>query len=292
MLLVASCGSEASSAVSDGGLGEGGASGPTANAKKACYAAAKASDAGLSAEAKCICDQCLGENSACNDDPGCVAIRACTARTGCRGFDDCYYGAGLCRDEIEKHGTTSLEFTVWQQLADCSANLSCSVMTPSACTTVATFECDGDEDCGAGKMCCARYENGAYDKSSCATTCSSLQKADAGPGGQTWSEMCHPGDSCATAGYSCLASDLLPSFLYRCRDTGTPPDAGVGSESAAHAVNCGTHSCGAGKKCCVRSPKAPYCAPVDLDCACTPLSLPDAGMMMMSMDDAGASDGG
>jgi hypothetical protein len=237
-------------------------------------AAAKASPAGYDAEAMCVCNKCLDNSSACHDDDGCASVNACALREGCHGINGCYWGKGPCKEEILAVGLSSLSVALFEQLADCAANMSCTANSAGSCK-VGSFECDGNEDCGSDGMCCAHYESGRYDGSRCQSSCEALNKSDAGPAGESWAELCHPGDSCSEPGYSCLASEYLPSFLYRCRNIGAMP---VGpAPGAPEQVSCGDASCGKGEKCCTRDPKAPYCAPVDQDCACEAKPAKDAG---------------
>ena len=49
---------------------------------------------------ECGCSNCLPELDACNADPGCIAIRDCSAEAECGGVD-CL---GPCGDTIDAHG--------------------------------------------------------------------------------------------------------------------------------------------------------------------------------------------
>ena len=54
---------------------------------------------------QCGCNNCLTQLQACERDPGCIAIRDCARRTGCRGID-CYgfLNDGPCKQVIEANG--------------------------------------------------------------------------------------------------------------------------------------------------------------------------------------------
>lgn len=70
----------------------------------------------------CLCKECLAEYTACDADPGCVAIEACAAENGCSG------AACLepCGDVIDMHGGLGGE-SVQRAIAlsDCFTNLCC-----------------------------------------------------------------------------------------------------------------------------------------------------------------------
>lgn len=139
---------------------------------------------------------------------------------------------------------------------------SCDYDPDNVCSRLLSVECDGPEDCGKGKMCCAQFAGG-YRSFTCQDDCAALETA-----GGIWSEVCHPGQKCAVAGYECQANvEYLPDFLYRCRDSGTKP--GAAGSTSKNEVNCGDVVCGAGEKCCVSVPAgAPYCAPEADACLC------------------------
>ena len=248
--------------------------GKVAPSRESCLAT-HASDAAVSDEARCLCEQCLQETSACDDDRGCTEIRACMQRSGCRDMNHCYFGRAPCRDEIDAWGIMSLALTLAQTLAECSVTQACSVVQEPECSVVAEFTCDGDEDCGKGAACCAHFNGALYDGSMCAPSCAGLSAGDAGAT-ELWGQLCHPGDKCPGKGQSCQAYDLLPDFLYRCEDTGSP--AGAAGSTAPDHVNCGAGVCGDGEKCCVRTPKKAYCAPAETSCECRlPTDSKDAG---------------
>lgn len=141
---------------------------------------------------------------------------------------------------------------------------SCNYDPQNTCERLIDVACDGNEDC-PGQKCCGVYDSG-YRKFVCADDCAASQQAEGG----TWSEACHPGESCTTDGYSCYQNtDYLPDFLFRCRDTGMDP-VNTGGSVSANEVNCGDSVCGAGKKCCVSVPGQAVCVPKDQDCTCVP----------------------
>jgi len=165
---------------------------------------------------------------------------------------------------------------------------SCTFQPDNNCTSIIDVVCDGPEDCGSGQQCCGRFAGGSYDRFVCADTCDEVAATIPG----TWSEICHPGQTCSVEGYECRSIDYLPPFLYRCRDTGSDlcePGAPanecvVAVTSGANEISCGDTTCGAGEKCCIRSPRDPYCAPADGFCQC----IVEQGTNM----DAGDDDGG
>ena len=158
----------------------------------------------------------------------------------------------------------------------------CTYDPDNTCTRLFEVECDGAEDCSGDQKCCGHYDGG-YRKFTCADDCAAEQTEQGG----TWSEACHPGDTCETpdggaAEFMCLANlEFLPDYLFRCRDTGTEPtEAG---STAAGEINCGEAVCGAGEKCCISEPGVPACVPSGQACTCTNETTPD---------DAGTDDAG
>jgi hypothetical protein len=159
---------------------------------------------------------------------------------------------------------------------------SCTYDASNTCTRIVEVNCDGNEDCPGSQKCCGQYDGG-YRKLVCADDCAEEEAAQGG----TWSNICHPGDTCETpdggaAAFMCLQNtDFLPDFLSRCRDTGTPAEE-TGS-TAAGEINCGDSVCGSGQKCCISVPGLAVCTPSNQDCGCTP----EGGL-----DDGGAEDAG
>jgi hypothetical protein len=104
----------------DAGIAD--ASADAAITPQACLDQAKAlKSQSPQATLDCLCNSCLQEMADCNADKGCVEIRACSDKTGCRGAQDCYLGKGACKTVIDKWGATSLSATLSQQLSDCNA---------------------------------------------------------------------------------------------------------------------------------------------------------------------------
>ncbi len=159
----------------------------------------------------------------------------------------------------------------------------------AGCTAVATA-CDGAEDCPTGQRCCGRVQGMQpalrYVEFGCFASCSTAGEGGVpeggGFGGPTWLELCHAGDTCENTMYQCATSQYLPGSFARCfmPSDAAAPDPGLGR--AANAVNCGGAVCGAGEKCCIRQPLAPYCAPASETCECE-RTQPEGG---------GGSDGG
>jgi hypothetical protein len=118
-LSAAGCKSDKKTVPSDAGMD---ASADAAATPQACIAEAKKMGSKTpAAMLDCLCNSCLQEMTDCNADKGCIEIRTCTDTTGCRGINDCYLGKALCRDVIDKWGSTSLSTTLSQQLGDCNA---------------------------------------------------------------------------------------------------------------------------------------------------------------------------
>jgi hypothetical protein len=67
----------------------------------------------------CLCEKCIEEMQFCNMDDGCIEIRNCSDRTGCRG-NACYFGNKECMAIIDKWGSTSPSVTYAQDLNDCN----------------------------------------------------------------------------------------------------------------------------------------------------------------------------
>jgi hypothetical protein len=156
-----------------------------------------------------------------------------------------------------------------------AAPQSCTYDPNNTCTRLFEVTCDGAEDCSGEQKCCGHYDGG-YRKFVCADDCAAEQTEQGG----TWSEACHPGDTCETpdggAAYMCLANtEFLPDYLFRCRDTGTEPvEAG---STAAGEINCGDAICGAGEKCCISDPGLAVCVPEAQACTCVTEVPDDAG---------------
>lgn len=152
-----------------------------------------------------------------------------------------------------------------------SVEQSCDYDPRNTCTRITEIACDGAEDCTRGRMCCGHFDGAGYLRFSCVDSCAKREART----GEIWSEACHPGDTCETAGFECLANPgYLPDSLYRCRDSGTTPR-NAGSTTKGE-INCGSDVCGSGQKCCVSSPGlVAHCAPADVPCPCDLGAGPD-----------------
>jgi len=155
------------------------------------------------------------------------------------------------------------------------------------CTSLVAAECDGNEDCSGGQVCCGNYNGQKYTSVVCQDTC------DDG------FVVCHPGEACAVPPQSdagaadapiCRRSGILPSYLAVClapnpqmltEFTGLP--------AAAQQTNCGEgHACNDGQQCCVLAswdamtraitPRSGYCAPLGAACPCNESSNTDGGL--------------
>jgi hypothetical protein len=281
------CGDDPRPTVNDGGLRDGEVPMSKPPPTMASCLAAHTQDGGPGEENRCLCESCLDTFSACDEDRGCTDIRSCMQRTGCHDMNSCYFERAPCRAAIERWGIMSFALSLAQSVQECSVEKGCTTVQTPECRVVGELLCDGREDCSGDEVCCGHFNGDTYDHASCQASCDAASERAVGEGG-TWTQLCHPGDECPGKGDSCLAYDLLPSFLYRCEDTGQPP-ASVGSRAAAE-VNCGSKVCGDGQKCCLRAPKQPYCAPANEDCACR---LPtDAHDASVPGEDAGGDDAG
>jgi hypothetical protein len=179
----------------------------------------------------------------------------------------------------------------------------CDYHANNDCTSIVELPCDGPEDCAPGNVCCGRTQRDHYDLFGCFLSCDGIVDGQDG----VWIEICHPGAPCLNPRFTCEASALLPGFLARCHDRGTPvlPDGGGLSldasidgdagdapvardaSTAADAsvpppppgIACGSTNCAASEKCCLRRHVGassgaasidPYCTKADGFCACSP----------------------
>ncbi|HMJ10797.1 MAG TPA: hypothetical protein VK524_05290 [Polyangiaceae bacterium] len=188
-------------------------------------------------------DSCMELNQPGSLDP------TCPAAVIAEGFSlrGCCRTNGVCGVSTAQIGLGCIDLPV-----DGRAPASCTYDPTNTCTALAEVPCDGPEDCSGGQVCCGRYNGGPYDRFECRTSCES---ADSGV--TQWFEMCHPGQTCTIAGYTCRTSQFLPSYLYRCYTDGT--EAVTPGNTAASQVNCGSEPCAAGQSCCWRAPGEPYC---------------------------------
>jgi hypothetical protein len=146
----------------------------------------------------------------------------------------------------------------------------CTYDPTNDCTALTGVTCDGAEDCPSGQRCCAKLQGGSsYVEFGCFDSCTAL--ADGGVS-FVWKELCHAGDTCEGTGFNCLTSTILPPPIARCDNNPVGTDPSATSDKSANHVACGSNVCGAGEKCCVRSPHAPYCAKESEPCECHPLT--------------------
>lgn len=296
-VLFVGCSSDDKPAAGTGGSGGSGGSGgtppppPVMCGTNSCTAPEGSAAYGISA--CCLADNacglqtplapdCLPPDAPGGLDPSCpdfamdpIMMRGCCAANGkCGGLDVANLGC-IPGDKLS--------------LPD----QDCVFQPNNDCTAIIDVVCDGPEDCASGQQCCGRYSGGSYDRFTCATSCDEAAAAD----GAIWSEICHPGQTCAIDGYLCLTSQYLPDFLYRCRDMGTVPcgqpnavmDACVEPvNSGPDEITCGSVKCGADEKCCIRTPHEPYCAPADGFCQCiTESGNTDGGSLDSGNTDSG-----
>lgn len=141
----------------------------------------------------------------------------------------------------------------------------------SLCSVKVGAECDGDEDCDGGEVCCGRFDssptNFGYTSIACSATCA-----------PTDFQLCHPGDDCPGDTLGCRASLVLPyDFVGVCAQPAEAPE--LTGEAIEGEVLCGERTCVVGEeKCCYRArfqwadratvPLEPYCAPLDHECDC------------------------
>lgn len=217
-----------------------------------------------------LTEGCLPLDAPGSLDPTCptVAVAEGFSMRGC-----CLPG-GTCGVATGQLGLGCVEFA-----SDGQAPTSCTYDPTNTCTNLSEVTCDGPEDCGDSQVCCGRYNGGPYDRFECRTSCDA---PDGGNASTQWFEMCHPGQTCGTNGYTCRTSTFLPSYLYRCYTDGT--EATNAGNTAADAVNCGSSVCTGSQTCCWQSPGEPYCAAAGA-CRC---KQPSDGGIEAGGNDAGA----
>lgn len=156
-----------------------------------------------------------------------------------------------------------------------------------SCFLEVAIECDGDEDCTGGQLCCGDYDSNAftYTAITCQDTCDS---------NNSQYKLCHPGESCPESGHVCRHSQVIPhDFVSVCAPSATVPSATGGPAGAG--IQCGDVVCSSGRRCClsgtlesgtglqaIRNALDPYCVDSQSECACGGGSDADAGS-----DDAG-----
>jgi len=85
-----------------------------------------------------------------------------------------------------------------------SASATCQCSNGNCNITEVT--CDGNEDCGAGQMCCGIISGNTYTKTVCQASCN----------GTTEREICHPNGTCVTPNTTCSHPQALPQYIWRC----------------------------------------------------------------------------
>ena len=163
--------------------------------------------------------------------------------------------------------------------ADASSMWTCSLRVGA--------ECDGDEDCTTGQVCCGELNMATF-------TYTSIGCRDSCPADMAHYKLCHPGETCPAADEVCRRSQLLPfEFISVCAAAAMVPVEATG-ESVAGEIGCGAMTCGSGQKCCLRSllnvamrareVQEPQCVAFDAECDCEDPA--------MSGEDGGLDDGG
>ena len=150
------------------------------------------------------------------------------------------------------------------------------------CAVVIDAQCDGDEDCPDGQVCCGTLSGAGfhYEALGCSETC------DGASGGY---RICHQGELCDDQAFVCRRSSILPAYFAICAAPSTlVPTTFDGTNTAAGEIRCGSDLvCGAGQKCCVlngydaragtRFDRPGYCAPLGEECQCTTQTSLDGG---------------
>jgi hypothetical protein len=158
-------------------------------------------------------------------------------------------------------------------------------IAPPSCPIQVGAECDGNEDCSGGRVCCGTFDQTSfsYTRIACEQSCSGTDKF----------KLCHAGDTCDN-GLVCRRSVILPfSFVSVCAPPSQAPSDMTG-RNIAHEIQCGAETCPAGKaKCCLTAhfdtsslslvAEPAYCAPLADSCMCHH----EPSMMTMSGEDAG-----
>jgi hypothetical protein len=165
------------------------------------------------------------------------------------------------------------------------------------CVLSMVAQCDGPEDCGSGRACCARFEptNVSYTATECADECDF----------QRTFPLCHAGGVCTAAGeLECRTSLLIPhDFIGICAPKSNLARQPTG-EAVEGKIDCGADQCVVGEEqCCLREgfnlkrfrpvEYEPYCAPIGEPCDCSDVDIPpprDAGTPDAGPPDANTSD--
>lgn len=224
-----------------------------------------------------LADRCLTPNQPGSVDPSCPSFagpngavaQGCCAPSGRCGYYDRFGDLGCV-------------------VADTSdAGQRCDYDAANTCRSVVAVSCDGSEDCGAGRVCCARSNFGLYDAFGCFTSCAAAEATYRG----VWVEVCHSPADCPAPTDRCEAAPGLFASVNRCAPQAfvPPSDAALGAENDAGSsdvrtnagaapdaetggedgVVCGASLCPRGRPCCARDPGAPYCAPEGEGCSCS-----------------------
>lgn len=115
-LALGACGDDDGGGKKDAGVDAG----PVEPTPELCIQQAKDLDSQSPQETiECLCNKCLQQMVDCNADEGCVEIRACSDRTGCRGTA-CYFGTPECMAIIDMYGVQGISTTLATQLNDCN----------------------------------------------------------------------------------------------------------------------------------------------------------------------------
>jgi hypothetical protein len=231
-------------------------------------------------------DRCLAPNQAGSVDPSCpsfaapngVAAQGCCAPSGRCGYYDRFGDAGCVVTDTSDAGKR------------------CEYDAANMCRSVVAVACDGPEDCGPDRVCCARSNFGLYDVFGCFTSCAAAEASLRG----VWVEVCHSRTDCTVGTDDCEPAPGLFASAARCvpRAPVPPSDAAIaaqndggnrdasavtanidGSPNAAAngnpGVTCGASQCPKGRPCCARDPGEPYCAPEGEGCSCSGPRLHD-----------------
>jgi hypothetical protein len=113
------------------------------------------------------------------------------------------------------------------------------------CTLLVGAECDGDEDCSGGQVCCGDFNMGGftYDKIACQDTCDPMASQY---------KLCHPGEECPTPGRVCEHSSIIPYDDYAVCKMAAGMAEPIDGADQKDKINCGAEICNKGQKCCLR----------------------------------------
>ena len=221
-------------------------------------------DAPLAPRACCLGEGGCGQSSRALDTPCLVPAGPGTVDVSCPSLllpdgvelQGCCAPAGTCGifDRFGELGCIGAEALQLEPL-------SCAFVEGDGCRRVVEVPCDGPEDCSDGLVCCGRLQPDGYDRFGCFSSCRPGTDGKRG----TWLEICHPERGCTNPLEVCGQVVGLPDFLARCHPSAEPAPL-TGEEIGR--VRCGEATCETGQKCCLRDPQPPYCAPLEVPCAC------------------------